>query len=137
MTPDRGDRVANAGASTTEPGTPRGHALQVATIWTPFWRAWAVMPRCSVKWRRCFSTSARRSSPASAGRWPTGMRRPWSATAHALRGAVSNFAADDAAHAALTLEMMGRDGDFTGSDQALRALEEELGRLRPALEELR
>ena len=58
-------------------------------------------------------------------------------TAHALRGAVSNFAADDAAQAALALEVMGRDGDLTKADQAFRALEDALERLRPALEELR
>lgn len=56
--------------------------------------------------------------------------------AHTLRGSVSNFAADRTAQAALRLEMMGREGDLAGSDQALLALEDELARLRPVLEEL-
>ena len=57
--------------------------------------------------------------------------------AHALRGSVSNFTARRASQAALSLELMGRDGDLTGSEQALVALEVELERLKPVLEELK
>jgi HPt (histidine-containing phosphotransfer) domain-containing protein len=57
--------------------------------------------------------------------------------AHALRGAVSNFAAEPTAQAAQRLEQMGREGDLARSGQALRELEDELERLRPLLEGLK
>lgn len=57
--------------------------------------------------------------------------------AHALRGSVSNFTARRASQAALSLELMGRAGDLTGSAQALVELEAELERLKPVLEELK
>ena len=63
--------------------------------------------------------------------------RSLESAAHALRGSVSNFTARRASQAALSLELMGRDGDLTGSEQALAALEEELERLKPVLEELK
>lgn len=58
-------------------------------------------------------------------------------TAHALRGSVSNFTAHRASQSALKLELMGRDGSFTGSEQALGELEAEIEHLRPVLEELK
>ena len=54
--------------------------------------------------------------------------------AHALRGSALNFAADLTVQAALRLELMGRREVFTGSEQALHNLEDELERLRPVLE---
>ena len=63
--------------------------------------------------------------------------RSLESTAHALRGSVSNFTARRASQAALNLELMGRDGDLTGSDRALVELEAELERLVPVLEELK
>ena len=59
------------------------------------------------------------------------------ATAHHLRGSVSNFLAPQAVQAALTLETMGRDGDLTKSKSALLALEGAIARLKTALEELK
>ena len=52
--------------------------------------------------------------------------------AHTLKGALSNFAARDAVEAARLLEQMGKEGDLAGTDEALAALERELGRLEPA-----
>jgi CheY-like chemotaxis protein len=57
-------------------------------------------------------------------------------SAHTLKGSVSNFTAHKAAQAALQLEMMGRDGDLTRSEPALFELENEIERLKPALEGL-
>jgi HPt (histidine-containing phosphotransfer) domain-containing protein len=57
--------------------------------------------------------------------------------AHTLKGSVGNFGAEAAFEAALRLEKMGRSRDLSGVEAALRALEEEMERLRPALESLR
>ncbi len=54
--------------------------------------------------------------------------------AHALKGAVSNFAAHAAAGAALRLEMLGREGKTTGAAEAFAELERELERLIPVLQ---
>ena len=56
--------------------------------------------------------------------------------AHKLKGSVGNFCAQATFEAALRLEMMGHDGDLTSAAEALRVLEEEIERLRPALEGL-
>jgi len=56
--------------------------------------------------------------------------------AHALKGSVGNFGAEPAYQAAMRLEKMGRSRDLTGVEDALRALETELERLRPALASL-
>jgi PAS domain S-box-containing protein len=53
--------------------------------------------------------------------------------AHALKGAVSNFAAEPAYEAGLRLENMGRQGDLGQADQAWAALQEAIARLEPAL----
>ncbi|MBI2677633.1 MAG: response regulator [Candidatus Koribacter versatilis] len=57
-------------------------------------------------------------------------------SAHALKGAVSNFYCGAAAEAALRLERMGRDGAFTASEAqaAFSALRGELARLLAELE---
>jgi two-component system sensor histidine kinase/response regulator len=57
--------------------------------------------------------------------------------AHTFKGTVATFAADEAAAAALRLEEMGRAGRWDGVDDALAALEAAVGRLGPALDELR
>ena len=49
--------------------------------------------------------------------------------AHTLRGSVANFSARAAVEAALSVELLGRDGDLDGMGPALAALEHELGRL--------
>jgi CheY-like chemotaxis protein/HPt (histidine-containing phosphotransfer) domain-containing protein len=54
-------------------------------------------------------------------------------TAHALKGAASNFGARSAVAAALRLETMGRGGNLAGAAEACAALEEAVGRLTPAL----
>lgn len=56
--------------------------------------------------------------------------------AHALKGSVSNFRALATEHAAQTLEQMGRAGDLTGVERALRDLESAVERLTPVLKEL-
>ncbi len=56
--------------------------------------------------------------------------------AHSLKGSVGNFAARAAVDASLRLEMMARHGDLTESEQALNALEEEIERLTPPLQDL-
>jgi len=53
--------------------------------------------------------------------------------AHTLKGSVSNFGAEAAFQAALHLEKMGRSRNLRGSEDALRALQAEMERLRPAL----
>ena len=58
-------------------------------------------------------------------------------SAHALKGAVATFGADETAAAALRLEEMGRAGQWDGVDAALAALEAAVVRLQPALVELR
>lgn len=60
--------------------------------------------------------------------------RALESAAHALRGSASNFAADLTVQAARRLELMGREGNFTGSEQALHNLDDEMERLRPVLE---
>ena len=56
--------------------------------------------------------------------------------AHALKGSVSNFAAEAAVEAALRLEMMGRNRDMTDAPQAFTKLEREIDRVREALSAL-
>jgi HPt (histidine-containing phosphotransfer) domain-containing protein len=58
-------------------------------------------------------------------------------TAHALKGAVSNFKALAAEHAAQILEQMGRAGNLDGAERALVDLERAVERLAPVLEKLR
>lgn len=53
--------------------------------------------------------------------------------AHTLKGAVATFAAENATHAALKLELMGRHQDFAGSGEALITLEKEIELLKKAL----
>ncbi len=53
--------------------------------------------------------------------------------AHALKGAISHFAARRAAQSALRLERMGRSGDLDGLDEAFSELKWETGRLSRAL----
>jgi HPt (histidine-containing phosphotransfer) domain-containing protein len=53
--------------------------------------------------------------------------------AHALKGAVGSLCAQAASETALQLERMGRAGELTEAELALRALEREMERLKPAL----
>jgi len=53
--------------------------------------------------------------------------------AHALKGSVGNFAAKGAFDAALKLEMMGRNGDLSQSEQSYADLEEQVEPLKSAL----
>jgi hypothetical protein len=53
--------------------------------------------------------------------------------AHALKGAATTFAAPGTYEAALRLEEMGRAGELSAALEALAALKQEFGRLRPAL----
>jgi|SoiMethySBSTD1v2_1073268.scaffolds.fasta_scaffold18751_2 two-component system, sensor histidine kinase and response regulator len=53
--------------------------------------------------------------------------------AHALKGAMANFAARDAVEAALKLEMMGRRRDLAGVEEAYLSLKKEIKRLQRAL----
>ncbi|MGQ0721963.1 MAG: Hpt domain-containing protein [Candidatus Eiseniibacteriota bacterium] len=57
-------------------------------------------------------------------------------SAHQLKGALANVGAQAATHAAQQLETLGRRRSMAGLEDALFALEHELGRLKPALEEL-
>jgi two-component system, sensor histidine kinase and response regulator len=56
------------------------------------------------------------------------------ASAHALKGAVANFAASSAAEAALRLQMIGAAGDLTGARAAFARLEGELEGVTARLE---
>jgi len=53
--------------------------------------------------------------------------------AHALKGAIANFAARGPFEAALKLEMMGRHKELSGVEDAYLALEKEIKRLQKAL----
>jgi PAS domain S-box-containing protein len=57
--------------------------------------------------------------------------------AHSLKGSVDNFAAAAVYEAALTLEMLGRNGNLSGAREAYGTLVREMERLRPALAALR
>ena len=57
-------------------------------------------------------------------------------SAHTFKGMAANFCAIAAVDAALTLEMIGRNSDFTGAAEALGTLEKEADRLKSALTEL-
>jgi len=69
---------------------------------------------------------------AAAARHPAALER----AAHALKGAVGNFAAGRAVEAAQRLEMMGHGGDLANAPAACAALEQEIDRLLPMLAEL-
>jgi two-component system, sensor histidine kinase and response regulator len=56
--------------------------------------------------------------------------------AHALKGSVGNFAADEAYQAALDVEYYARQGLLGGAAEACERLERAIGRLRPAVEAL-
>ena len=58
------------------------------------------------------------------------------ASAHTFKGMAANFSAIAAVDAALTLEMMGRNSDLTGTAGVLETLEKEAERLKSALTEL-
>ncbi|MFO0985577.1 MAG: Hpt domain-containing protein [Planctomycetota bacterium] len=53
--------------------------------------------------------------------------------AHTLKGSVGNFAAKAAYEAARKMELMGRNGELAGAEQAYASLEQELARLTPVL----
>jgi PAS domain S-box-containing protein len=53
--------------------------------------------------------------------------------AHALKGNLGNLGARAACERAQRIEIMGREGQLAGADEACRALEQSLERLRPAL----
>jgi two-component system sensor histidine kinase/response regulator len=54
-------------------------------------------------------------------------------SAHKLRGSMGSFGAGRASASALRLEIMGRDGEFVGAEEAIADLEHEVARLRGAL----
>lgn len=57
-------------------------------------------------------------------------------TAHGLKGSVSNFGAQSAVEAALSLESMGRARKLDDAPRVLQMLELALAALRPELESL-
>jgi len=56
--------------------------------------------------------------------------------AHALKGSVANFYSQSAVAAALRLEMMGRDNNLEGWQEALATLERELAHVVAGLERM-
>jgi CheY-like chemotaxis protein len=56
--------------------------------------------------------------------------------AHALKGSVSNFCAQQAQEAAVRLEEIGRAGEAASAESALRCLEKSLNELQPLIERL-
>jgi two-component system sensor histidine kinase/response regulator len=56
--------------------------------------------------------------------------------AHTLRGSAANLGGVTAARAALTVELMGREGDLAGADAGLAALERESASLERSLHNL-
>jgi two-component system, sensor histidine kinase and response regulator len=65
-----------------------------------------------------------------------GDARALQAAAHALKGAVSNFAAAAAAEAAFRLQRMGETGETGGAAAVVAELEREMAKVRAALEAL-
>jgi two-component system, sensor histidine kinase and response regulator len=63
---------------------------------------------------------------------PSGVER----TAHAVKGSAGNMRARNMSNLAADLEDIGASGDLAGAAQKLERLEEEYGRVRPALAEL-
>jgi PAS domain S-box-containing protein len=57
-------------------------------------------------------------------------------TAHSLKGAVDNFAAQAVYQAALRLEMLGRNGNLAEAEEACSTLEKEMDRLLPVVAHL-
>jgi CheY-like chemotaxis protein len=57
-------------------------------------------------------------------------------SAHTLKGSVSNFGALLAYEAALSLEQMGRNGDFARAAEVFAQLEQQMEQLLPALQDL-
>jgi two-component system sensor histidine kinase/response regulator len=55
--------------------------------------------------------------------------------AHTLKGMVGNFGARAAVERALKLELMGKKADLTGAEEAFSSLQEELARVKRALEQ--
>jgi CheY-like chemotaxis protein len=56
--------------------------------------------------------------------------------AHALKGSVGNFSAPGAFQAALNLEIMGRERDLAGAQEAYQLLNDQIERLQTALQAL-
>ena len=54
--------------------------------------------------------------------------------AHTLKGAVANFGAESVVEQAKTLEIMGKDGDLSGADEACQSLHALMKALLPELE---
>ena len=59
------------------------------------------------------------------------------ASAHALKGAVSNFLASEAQDAAFQLEKIGKSGDLAEAGDAVATLQKELARVESGLAALR
>jgi CheY-like chemotaxis protein/HPt (histidine-containing phosphotransfer) domain-containing protein len=57
--------------------------------------------------------------------------------AHSLKGALGNFRPVAGMDLVLTLELMGRDGNLSGAEETLKALEVDMGRISSALSALR
>ena len=57
-------------------------------------------------------------------------------SAHTLKGAVSNFSAQNAQDAAWALEQIGRSGDLSEAVGAYNLLRQEIERLQPLLSSL-
>ena len=74
-------------------------------------------------------------------RWAEELRRGLAAgdatvlhrVAHNLKSCLGNFGARAAFERAVRVMQMGREGNLAGADEACRALEQSLERLRPAL----
>ena len=79
-------------------------------------------------------------APATLEKLRTAVKRKNAATieqaAHALKGSVSNFGADDAVQASWRLETMARNGNLEHAAEGLQQLEKEIQRLLDAIETL-
>ncbi len=79
-------------------------------------------------------------APATLEKLRTGVERKDAATieqaAHALKGSMSNFGADDAVQASRRLETMARNGNLEHAAEGLQQLEKEVQRLLDAIETL-
>jgi len=55
--------------------------------------------------------------------------------AHSLKGMISNFCSPAAHASAFEIEKLGKSGDLSGAPQAVKALEDQVGRLTAELNE--
>jgi signal transduction histidine kinase/CheY-like chemotaxis protein len=115
--PDASRRPAAAAADSSLLARVGGDAKLLRNIARTF------LKDCPAKLRKIKQAIARKDAPGLA------------AAAHAMKGAVAIFGADDAVENAVALQQMGRQGNLAKAPASLRDLDEALARLNARLRE--